>query len=241
MAYNTLYYIFASIIIVSLVSFVGALALFFSSKHLNQLLIYLVSFSAGALLGDVFIHLLPETASTGFGISSSLYILCGIVTFFIVEKFIHWRHCHLGHTEEHKHSIVYMNLIGDGVHNFIDGMIIAGSYIASIPLGIATTLAVVFHEIPQELGDFGILVHGGFTRKKALMFNFLSALTAFLGALFAVFLNSRIEQFTVFLIPFAAGSFIYIAGSDLIPELHKEPELGKSLGQLFALLLGIVE
>ncbi len=237
---NLLFYIFLSILVVSLISLIGVFALSISTKTLNKLLVYLVSFSAGALFGDAFIHLIPETASKGFTLASSIYLLSGIVAFFVVEKFIHWRHCHLGNNKEHKHPLVYMNLIGDGVHNFLDGMIIAGSYIVSIPLGITTTLAVIFHEIPQELGDFGVLVHGGLTKTKAVFFNFLSALTSFLGGIFAIILINKISQFSNFLVPFAAGGFIYIAGSDLIPELHKEPELKKSIGQLLALLFGIL-
>ncbi|MFH1894998.1 MAG: ZIP family metal transporter [archaeon] len=132
-----------------------------------------------------------------------------------------------------------MNLIGDGIHNFIDGMIIAGSFIAGTTTGIATTVAVIFHEIPQEIGDFGVLIHSGFTRKKALLMNFLSALTAVLGAAAVVLISSVTGNILVFLLPFAAGNFIYIAGSDLIPELHKEYELKKSLGLFIAFIAGI--
>jgi len=139
----------------------------------------------------------------------------------------------------HIHHFAYMNLFGDSIHNFIDGLIIGTAYLISIPVGIATTLAVIFHEIPQEIGDFGVLIHAGIKRKKALIYNFLTATTAILGALIALLLSSKINGITTLLSAFAAGSFIYIAGSDLIPELHKETELKKSALQIFTFILGI--
>ncbi|MBU2476093.1 ZIP family metal transporter [Candidatus Micrarchaeota archaeon] len=236
-----LIYIFGSVILVSLISLVGVITVGLNKEMLSKIVLYLVSFSAGSLFGGAFIHLLPEAVKEyGFGTEISLFLLSGIVVFFIIEKVIHWHHCHgfpAGKCE--LKSFGYMNLIGDGVHNFIDGMIIAGSYLANTTLGIATTIAVIFHEIPQEIGDFGVLIHSGFSRKKALAMNFLSALTAILGALVVVLLASITENLMMFLIPFAAGNFIYIAGSDLIPELHKEYELKKSLGLLIAFLAGI--
>jgi zinc and cadmium transporter len=194
------------------------------------------------LLGDAFLHLLPEAAEeTGFGITTSLLIIVGILSSFAVEKFLQWRHCHIPTSREHPHSFAYMNLFGDAVHNLIDGLIIGGSYLASIPLGIATTIAVIFHEIPQELGDFSVLVYGGFQKKKALMFNFLTALTAIVGAIIAFVVGSAIGGFVPLLIPFAAGNFIYIAGSDLIPELRKDtPEPKKAASQMVSLVLGVV-
>ena len=142
-------------------------------------------------------------------------------------------------TKNHVHSFAYMNLIGDVLHNFIDGLIIAGSYLISIPAGFATTIAVVLHEIPQEIGDFGILIHGGFTRTKAILLNFLTALTAVLGVLFALFLNNFVENIEGYLISLAVGGFLYVAGSDLIPELHKETKISISLLQILAFILGI--
>jgi zinc and cadmium transporter len=211
-------------------------------ENLKRLLLYLVSFSAGGLFGDAFIHLIPEAAEkNGFELQVSAYILIGIVTSFIVEKFLQWRHCHIPTSEEHPHSFAYMNLFGDAVHNFIDGLIIGGSYFVGIPLGLATTLAVVFHEIPQEIGDFGVLIYGGFNRSKALFFNFSTALTAIFGAIVSLGLGFYVQGFIPFLVPFAAGNFIYIAGSDLIPELRKEePRLLKSALQLTAFVLGVL-
>lgn len=233
-------YSLGSVIVVSLISFVGLFTLSFKTEQLKKILIYMISFAAGALLGDAFFHLLPEIVEEqGFGVNISLYILSGIAFFFIVEKIIHWRHCHHPITRDHPHPFAWMNLFGDGVHNFLDGLIIGAAYIVSLPVGIATTIAVILHEIPQEIGDFSILIHGGFSRAKALLLNFFSALLAVLGAIIALLLSAKTEGLTTFLVPFAAGGFIYIALSDLIPELHKEEALRKSLLQLFAFAIGI--
>ena len=208
---------------------------------MRKTLLYFVSFSVGGLFGDAFIHLIPEVVrEVGFTLHISLYILFGIVSSFAIEKLFQWRHCHIPTSVDHPHPFAYMNLFGDAIHNFIDGAVIAGSYISGFHLGVATTLAVIFHEIPQEIGDFGVLVYGGFGRSKALLFNFLTTITAILGALFALIVGIYFENINMFLIPFAAGSFIYIAGSDLIPELHKESEISKSLIQLLAFILGVL-
>jgi len=234
-------YTLASVLIVSLISFVGLLTFSVKADKLKEILIYMVSFSAGALFGDAFIHLLPEAIEeSGFGLNISIYVMFGIGFSFIIEKFIHWRHCHLPITKAHVHPFAMMNLVGDGVHNFIDGLIIGASYLASIPVGIATTIAVILHELPQEIGDFGVLLHGGFSKGKALFFNFITALTAILGAVISLVISSYVENITIFLIPFAAGTFIYIAGSDLIPELHKEVKVERSLMQLVAIILGVL-
>ena len=236
-------YTLTSVFLVSIISLVGILALSIKTKNLRKILIYLISFSAGALFGDAFIHLIPELIEKqqALTLSISLYILLGIILFFILEKFIHWQHCHSHMIDEkHVHPFAYTNLVGDAFHNFLDGIIIASSYLISIPTGIATTLAVLLHEIPQEVGDFGILLHAGFKKSKALLLNFLSALAAFLGAIITILLGSSIENLEMFLIPIAAGGFIYIAGSDLIPELHKDSDkLVKSLLQLLAFIMGI--
>ncbi len=233
-------YTIGSVLLVSLVSFVGVLTLSIKAYKLKKILLYMVSFSAGALFGDVFLHLLPQAVKDfGFGVDISIYSLLGIGISFVIEKIVQWRHCHIPHSKEHAHPFAVMNLFGDGVHNFIDGLIIAASYVVSIPVGIATTIAVILHEIPQEIGDFGVLLHGGFSRGKAIMFNFFTALTAILGAIVAMVISSLNNNITSFLVPFAAGTFIYIAGSDLIPELHKEVSPKKSMMQLIAIILGV--
>ncbi|QQG44128.1 MAG: ZIP family metal transporter [Candidatus Roizmanbacteria bacterium] len=234
-------YSIISVLLVSVVSLVGVLTLSINDKLLKRVLIYFVSFSTGALFGDAFIHILPEVVEEfGFSFQVSLFILAGIVVSFIIEKVICWRHCHIPITKTHVHRFAFMNLFGDAIHNLIDGLIIGASYLASIPLGIATTIAVIFHEIPQEIGDFGILLHGGFSKQKAILYNFFIALTAILGVVLSLLLSAYVENANMFLLPFAAGSFIYIAGSDLIPELHKEVELKKSLFQIIAFILGIL-
>jgi len=231
-----------SVLIVSAISLIGVLTLWLNAEKLGKVLLYLVSFSAGGLLGDAFIHLIPEAIEeSGFGVSVSLFIIFGILASFSVERFLQWRHCHIPTSNEHAHSFVYMNFFGDAIHNLIDGLIIGGSYLVSVPIGVATTLAVIFHEVPQELGDFGVLIYGGFGRRKALWYNFLTALTAVVGVLVAIFLGSILEVFIPLLIPFAAGNFIYIAGSDLIPEIRKdEPEPKKAALQAVAIVLGVI-
>ena len=241
-------YTLISVLAISLISLIGLFTLPIKEQKLRKLLLYFVSFSAGGLFADAFIHLIPEAAEKSPELASILkvpiyipiYILSGIIASFVLEKLIQWRHCHIPTSEEHPHPFAYMNLFGDGVHNFIDGLVVAVSYIASPPVGMATTLAVVFHEIPQEIGDYGVLLHGGFSKNKALLFNFLTAIMAVFGALLALALSAYIENFTVFVLSFAAGEFIYIAGSDLVPELHKETEPSKSLLQLVAFIFGVV-
>ena len=238
-------YTMLSVLAVSAISLIGILSLPVSKKKLNRFLLYFVSFSAGALFGDAFIHLLPEAAEAGLTLKLSLYVLSGIVLSFFIERVIHWHHCHQsnGHhdnCDHHEEPLAYMNLFGDLIHNFIDGLIIGGSYLISLPVGLATTIAVVLHEIPQEIGDFGVLLHAGFSKAKALFYNFLTSLSAFLGAAIALIIGIKSESFSLFLLPFAAGSFIYIAGSDLVPELHKEKVISKSIIQLLFFLFGIL-
>jgi len=227
--------ILASVTIVSLVSFIGILFVGLKEAIMGRILMALVGFASGSLIGAVFFDLIPEAAESGQPIW--LYIVAGIVFFFIMEKFLYWRHCHDETCQVH--SFAYLNLIGDGVHNFTDGVLIAASFLVSSSLGFTTSLAVVFHEIPQELGDFGVLLYGGFEKKKALIYNFLSAITAVVGALVTYFLASQVQGLAQLLVPFAAGGFIYIAATDLMPELHKKSQMKDSVIQLSTLLTGI--
>ncbi len=227
--------ILLSVFIISAISLVGILTLSLKDRFLERVLFILIAIAAGTLLGVAFLDLIPE-AIEGAGEEVFLYVLFGIVAFFILERFIFWHHCHDGKCDVHAFS--YLNLIGDGVHNLIDGIVIAAAYMVSIPLGISTTIAIALHEIPQEIGDFAILVYGGFSRKKALFCNFLSALAAFVGIALA-FLLSSVEGFFTFFLAFAAGGFIYIASADIMPELQKEMEFKKSLLQLLCLIGGI--
>jgi len=218
-----------------LVAFVGILFIGLKEAFLKRIVMALVGFASGSLIGGAFIHLLPESLEET-GQVAFHYVIAGIVFFFVMEKFLYWRHCHKG--ECPVHIFAYLNLIGDGIHNFIDGMVIAASYILSWDLGVATTLAVIFHEIPQEIGDFGVLIYGGLTKGKALAYNFVSALTAVAGA-FITYHLAYIQGIERFLVPFAAGGFIYIAATDLMPELHKRNQAKESIVQLLSVLAGI--
>jgi len=234
-------YSLLSVLLVSLISLLGILTLAVKGKHFEKYLLLMVAFSAGALFGDAFIHLLPEVVEEyGFGLDVSIYVLVGVAFSFLIEKVLHWRHCHHPTSDGHPHPFAVMNLVGDAVHNFIDGLIIGIAYLVSIPVGIATTVAIVFHEIPQEVGDFSVLVHGGFSRKKALWMNFAISLLSVVGVVLALVVGQSVEGFIVFLLPFAAGNFIYIAGSDLIPEVHKETDTNQSIMHFFLFLIGIL-
>jgi zinc and cadmium transporter len=205
---------------------------------LNKILLILIGLSAGTLMGGAFIHLLPEAVEGNPGINAFLFVLVGFILFFIIEKVLHWRHCHKGECDVH--TFTYMNLIGDSIHNFIDGLIMAASFVISVPLGITTTIAISVHEIPQEIGDFGVLIYGGFSKKKALLLNFLIALTAVVGGIVGYIISSRIENVVLFILPFAAGGFIYIAATDLVPEIKKEMDMKKYMATLIVFILGIL-
>ena len=233
-------YTITSVLLVSIIALIGLFTLALKKDDLNKVLSFLVAFSAGSLLGSAFLHLMPESLE---GISDkitvSILIMLGIVIFFILEKVVHWRHCHIPASHDHPHPYAYTNLIGDALHNFLDGVVIASAYFVSIPLGITTTIAVAIHEIPQEIGDFGILIHGGFKTKQALLINFLTALSALAGAIIILTIGVGAEKFTKYMLPITAGGFIYIAASDLIPELQKEVKTSKSIIQIVAIILGI--
>ncbi len=230
-------YILISVVLVSLLSFVGVFFLALKKEILNRFLEVFVGFACGSLLGGAFFHLLPESVEQ-LGESSFVWVIISFLLFFILEKFLHWRHCHQKHCEVH--AFVYLNLIGDGLHNLIDGAIIAASFLVNFSLGVSTTLAVIFHEIPQEIGDFSILVHGGWGRRKALIFNFISALAAIVGALIVYSFSKQVSGLVPVLLPLAAGGFIYIAAVDLIPGFHKRGEISKSMIQFFSLGAGIL-
>ncbi len=208
---------------------------------------FLLSLSVGSLLGGVFIHLLPEAMEKANEQQSHLFVpltvIGGFLLFFLLEKFIHWHHSKKEENKECGHGHAYhlapINLIGDGIHNFIDGMVIAGSYVISVPVGIASTIAIIFHELPQEIADFGVLLYTGMSKKKALLFNFLSGVTAIIGAIVGLILASKADEFTTFIIPFAAGNFLYIAASNLVPELHRHCKILDSILHVIAIMLGV--
>lgn len=231
-------YTLVSVFLVSLASLIGVVTLAVHSEKLKSVLLYLISFSAGTLLGDVFLHILPEMNGRGFGTREGLYVLGGIVVFLILERGILWHHEHNEHDEK-VHSVVYLTLIGDSVHNFIDGLVIAGSFLVDMHLGVAATIAVLAHELPHEIGNFAVLVHGGWSRFKALRYNFFSALTAIVGALLVLAFSGFLKETPNLLLAFGAASFLYIALSDLVPELHKERKVAQSIYQLLWFLLGV--
>ncbi len=236
-----LFAIILSTFLISLIAFIGVLTLALKEKTLNKILLLLVALSAGALMGGAFLHLLPEAIEQTQNVFNLfLYLILGFCTFFILEFFFLWHHHHSVKHKKHKKPVSYLILISDSVHNFIDGLIIAASFIINFHIGIITTLAIALHEIPQEIGDFGVLVYSGFKKSKALFINFLTALTAILGGLVGYFLSGTIGPAIIYILPFAAGNFIYIAASDLIPEIKKIKNIKKSLAYFLVFLLGII-
>lgn len=230
--------ILASTFAVSLISLIGIFTLSLKDKLLKKILFVLIGFSAGALIGGAFLHILPEALEETKSMPVFYYLILGIALFFLLERYFYWRHCHEGVCDIHAFS--YLNLVGDSLHNFIDGMVIAVSFTISLKLGAVTTLAIILHEIPQEIGDFAVLVYGGFSKQKALAYNFISALMAMIGALAGYFISDFALGFSGFILPFTAGGFIYIATSDLIPEIHKESDLRRSTAAFIAFLFGII-
>ncbi|MDR2428608.1 MAG: ZIP family metal transporter [Candidatus Margulisbacteria bacterium] len=229
----------AASFLVSLVSFAGALTLLVKEKALYKILLILVAFSAGSLIGNAFLHLIPEALLTLNEHPPVFFsVLAGFTFFFLLEKCLYWRHCHYERCAVHNFS--YLNLFGDAAHNFIDGLIIGGSFLVSPAAGWITTLTVMTHEIPQELGDFGVLLYGGLSKYQALAYNFVSALTAIAGTVCGFFFASRSAVFTGVLLAFTAGGFIYIASSDLIPELHEVQDKKQALLNFLTFILGLV-
>lgn len=235
--------IIAATLIVSAVSLAGVFFLSLNQRKLNELLPLLVSLSAGTLLGAAFLDLIPESLS-GLSIQRAMLAsLAGFLVFFIIEKMIMWHHHHSPKHSEAAHGRIkplgYLNLIGDALHNFFDGIAISAAFLTSPQIGLATTLAVILHEIPQEIGDFSLLLYSGFKKWRALLFNFLSALVAVLGAVLFYFAAPLIEHLSLYGLSFTAGMFIYIASADVVPELHKDTRPKESLKQLLLILIGI--
>ncbi len=241
-------YALSAVGVVSLVSFAGVFTLAFKEAMLRRVVFVLVGLATGALLGDALVHLIPEAFGSEVGkTQAGLAIMCGILLFFALEKFLYWHHCHGEHeeTEEtvvlHDHRPMHLGsliLTADFVHNLIDGIIIGSSFLINTEVGIATSLAVVLHEIPQEIADFGLLIHAGWSRGKALLWNFLTALSAFLGVVGVLLLGNRIEHLVPLASAFTAGGFLYIALADLVPELHKAEGFGRTVIQILAVIVG---
>ena len=226
-----------SVLLVSLVSLIGVVLLPLSKARVQGLLSFLISLAVGALFGDAFIHLLPTAYADGRGpMRASIYVFTGIYVFFVLEKLISWKQ---GQDESAIKPVGYINLTADTLHNFVDGLLIGASYLVNPHIGIATTIAVFLHEVPKELGGVGVLIYSGFSKNQAIFLNFLSGLAAVLGTLISLIIGGRHGAFVSAMLPLTAGGFIYIAGSDLLPELRKETGMAKSLQQLVAVLLGI--
>lgn len=254
----TLAYIIVANVLISLASMSLALLLSVRSKKLSNISIYLVSFSAGTLLGGAFLHLLPEGLESGDPQKVLIATMLSILVFLATEKFLNWHHCHdekhfdtdsdqdcdhfdHDHTDNNKvETFGLMSLIGDSVHNFLDGLIIAAAFIVDFNLGVVTTIAVAFHEIPQELGDFGVLIHAGYTKRKALILNLLVSFTAIVGGIVGFFAVNRIEGIEPYLLALAAGGFLYISIGDLIPEVRGSHHKSKLFWNFVILCLGIL-
>lgn len=236
---NTLLLIILSTFFVSIISLIVIFAFLIKDKVLNKILDYFVALSIGALIGAAFLDLIPEALDRANYTLVFFYVIAGFIIFYIIEKVLHWRHCHEPKCERHS-TFAYINLVGESVHNFIDGLIIAASFIINPAIGISSVLAIGLHEIPHEIGNFSVLLYAGFTKKKALFFNFITAATAVIGGFVGYFLFSTINNALVFLVPFAAGGFIYISASDLIPEIRKEENFFKSFLHLIVMLIGIL-
>jgi zinc and cadmium transporter len=232
-----LLWIVGSGLLMSAIALIGSVTLVLSERTLRRLLLPLVAFAAGSLLGGAFFHMLPASFAAGLGdVTVYALVLAGFAVFFGLEQFLHWHHCHRAETACKK-PLTYLILIGDGLHNFLGGLAVAGTFLIDVRLGIVTWLAAAAHEVPQELGDFGVLVHGGWERRQALFYNVLSALTFLVGGVIAYAASFRLD--VSFLVPFAAGNFLYIAASDLIPEVKAHADLKANIVHFAAFAAGV--
>ncbi len=235
---NELWSVILSTVIISSGSFIGVLTLAMNQKFLSKILLSLVSLSAGTMLAAALLHLLPESIEALGETLPFQLTLFSFIGFFLLERFLHWRHCH---DKDHltKHTMGTMNLLADAIHNFLDGVLIAASFAAGNGLGLVATLAIAMHEIPQEIGDFGVLLHSGFTKKKALLYNVLVSLTAIIGGILGYVASHAMVGFANYLVPIAAGGFIYISAADLIPELKNVTSTKKTIAMIATFLLGV--
>jgi zinc and cadmium transporter len=234
---TTLGWIVVSGLLMSAIALVGSVTLVLSSETLQKITLPLVAFAAGSLIGGAFLHMIPEGLARGFeGQGFFLWIVAGFAVFFALEQLLHWRHCHRS-VADTRRPLTYLILVGDGLHNYIGGLAVAGTFLVDIRLGITTWLAAAAHEVPQELGDFAVLIHGGWDKRRALLFNVLSALTFLAGGLTAYFVSFHVD--VDFLVPFAAGNFIYIGASDLVPEVNRHEKLANNVIHFLAFCSGL--
>jgi zinc and cadmium transporter len=256
--------------LISLISFSGAVLFVVKHKKVQKSLIFFVALAAGVMLGTAFLHLIPESfhmwdesmlnfefapeeahdehagdehaheeeGHSFLEMLPGIFILLGILIFYLIERFVDWHHHHDLHCEHH--AMTSLSLIGDGFHNFLDGIVIAAAFSLNTEVGIITTLAIALHEIPQEIGDLSILLHGGFSKMKALLFNFGSGLLSLLGVLVGALFFGSVQHLIPLFIALSAGSFIYLALVDLVPEIHKKRKKAKDLSISLTFFLGIL-
>ena len=236
-----LIYSMLSVLVISLISILAIYWIISQIPTFTRYILPMVSLAVGSLLGDAFIHLLPEANEKIANSSTvSLLVILGILIFFSIEKFVRWHHCHDPDCEQDSSPIVTISLAGEIFHNFIDGVVIAGSFLVDTRLGLATALAVLIHEIPQEIGHFSIYIHQGLNLLNSLKLNLLAAVSSFLGVILTILIGSNLTQLSLYILPITAGGFIYLAASDLIPELHRQPaHTNNGVTQIIFLLLGV--
>jgi len=229
--------ILASGALMSAIALVGAVALVLPERQLRRIILPLVGLSAGSLIGGAFFHMIPAALARSPDVVGTLtWVAIGFCAFLALEQFLHWHHCHRN-SDTCREPMGYLILLGDGLHNFLGGLAVAGAFLVDIRVGITTWLAAAAHEVPQELGDFGVLIHAGWSRRQALLFNVLSALTFLLGGIVAYLASARVD--ITFLLPLAAGNFLYIAASDLVPEVNRHHRIAVNLVHFFAFAAGI--
>lgn len=239
MLLSTLQWILLMTIIDGLLGLVGIFSFFFSKKFLNKIILILVAFATGSLFGGAIFHLIPESIEKLSWFITFILSFAGFGLFFLVEKLLHWHYCKEDNCKNHEYPYTYLLLAGSSIHNFIDGLLIAGSFIISVPTGIITSILIIAHELPHEIGNFGVLVYGGMNRGKAILLDFLIQLTAILGGIAGYyFLN--LNQYVTILLPLAAGGFLYITLFDLLPEVIKEKNKLKLIINLFSIILGML-
>ncbi|MEJ2127933.1 MAG: ZIP family metal transporter [Woeseiaceae bacterium] len=235
---SELYWIILGGLLMAAIAMVGSVTLVLKPATLDRIVLVLVAFAAGSLIGGAFFHMIPAALAAGLGgLETGIATVTGFAVFFILEQLLHWHHCRRADSDC-KQPLTYLIWIGDGLHNFLGGLAIAGTFLVDVRLGITAWLAAAAHEVPQELGDFGVLVHGGWSKRRALVFNVLSGLTFLLGGLVTYSLSAQLD--TTWLIPFAAGNFLYIGAVDLVPEIGKHDKLKSNLIHVLAFLTGIL-
>jgi zinc and cadmium transporter len=241
---NALTYTLIGVVVVSLISVLAALPLLLKNKLSNRFQLFMLSVSVGSLLAVVFFDFMPHLAEEGFTTQAGITIIIGFLVFFVIERLVHHHHSHKVEEEGSGHGHAYhlglVNVIGDGIHNFLDGIVIASSFLVNPVVGITATVSVILHEVPQEIADFSVLLYSGYSKRKALMLNFLSAITAVAGAILVFFISDAAHQISYYLIPFAAGNFIYIAASNLLPQLNRSCSGKETLEHVLAIILGVV-